>query len=92
MSPDFDGPEYRPEDHGRLSKQHDRIKDLMLDGEWRTLEEIAQATGDPASSVSAQLRHLRKPRFGGYTVERRARGQRDHGLFEYRVMPKQSVG
>ena len=82
----FDGPEYRKaHDAERLSAQHARIRDLMLDGCWRSIREIARVTGDPEASVSAQLRHLRKERFGGYTVERRARGDRSTGLFEYRV-------
>lgn len=80
----FNGPEYVPaRDHARLTRQIDRIRELMLDGRWRTLDEIAIATGDPAASVSAQLRHLRKERFGGYTVDRQGRGG---GLFEYRVL------
>lgn len=41
--------------------------------------------GDPAASVSAQLRHLRKPRFGGFVVEKRPRGDRERGLWEYRL-------
>jgi hypothetical protein len=57
----------------------------MSDHQWRTLDEIADVTGDPHASISAQLRHLRKPRFGGYLVEKRSRGRRDQGLFEYRV-------
>jgi hypothetical protein len=57
----------------------------MKDGQWRTLEEIAQATGDPQASVSAQLRHLRKNKFGSYIVNKRSRGDREHGLWEYQV-------
>ncbi len=57
----------------------------MRDGKWRTLDEIATFTGDPHASVSAQLRHLRKARFGGHKVEKRARGDRHCGLFEYRL-------
>lgn len=84
--PQFDGPDYSPEfDQKRLTGQIRRVFDLMKDGRWRTLEEIGEATGDPQASVSAQLRHLRKPRFGGFTVEKRARGEREHGLFEYRL-------
>lgn len=84
----FDGPAYEPEkDDARLSDQHRRIKALMLDGQWRTIREIARKTADPEASVSAQLRHLRKPRFGGYTVERRQRGERKSGLYEYRLLP-----
>jgi len=57
----------------------------MSDGDWRTLSEIGEATGDPVASVSAQLRHLRKRRFGAYIVDKRSRGDRALGLFEYRV-------
>lgn len=82
----FDGPAYSAKhDRERLSRQHERVRDLMLDGEWRTISEISQITGDPEASASAQLRHLRKPRFGSYVVERRARADRSRGLFEYRV-------
>lgn len=67
---------------GRLSIQRERIKDLMLDGNWRTLNQISDETGDPSPSVSAQLRHLRKPRFGGFRVDRR---YLERGLYQYRV-------
>lgn len=84
----FNGPEYKTQgDHQRLSKQHERIRDLMADRAWRTLEEISRETGDPVASISAQLRHLRKERFGAFEVERRARSNREKGLFEYRVLP-----
>ena len=58
----------------------------MIDHQWRTLREIESATGDAQASVSAQLRHLRKVRFGRYVVEKRPRGDRSLGLFEYRVL------
>lgn len=84
--PHFNGPDYEPSnDFKRLSKQHERVRDLMLDGVWRSLDEIAKLTGDPASSISAQLRHLRKERFGSYVVNKRRRGSREKGLFEYQV-------
>lgn len=86
VSPRFDGPAYDPAlDQARLSKQIGRVFTLMADGVWRTLDEIAAATGDPAASISAQLRHLRKPRFGSYTIEKRRRGVPEHGLYEYRL-------
>lgn len=82
----FDGADYSPaEDDGRLSDQLARIKALMMDGGWRTLAAISDAVRAPPASVSAQLRHLRKDRFGGYTVERRKANER--GLYEYRVLP-----
>ena len=69
-------------DHARLSLQRQRVWDLMQDGHWHTLEEIAHATGSPEASVSARLRDLRKPRFGAHNVERRRVAG---GLHEYRV-------
>jgi len=87
--PHFDGPEYDPHyDLRRLTTQHARVRTLMADGEWRTLEEIGEATGDPVSSISAQLRHLRKERFGSNTVLRRPSPtiSRYRGLFEYRLV------
>lgn len=82
----FNGPAYEPEhDQARLTGQIQRVFDLMHDGRWRTLDEIASTTGDPPASVSAQLRHLRKRRFGAHVVERQARGDRSHGLWEYRL-------
>lgn len=84
---DFDGPAYQRElDFARLTGQIRRVYDCMRSGAWRTLAEIAAITGDPEASVSAQLRHLRKPRFGAHQVERRARGDRERGLFEYRLV------
>jgi hypothetical protein len=82
----FDGPDYVPElDDARLSRQIDRVRDCMLDGLWRTLGEIEATTGDPQSSISAQLRHLRKSRFGSWVVEKRRRDSPERGLFEYRL-------
>ena len=78
------GPEYDEDlDRERLHKQHERIRDFMIDGKWRTLREISTALSYPESSVSAQLRHLRKSEFGGHLVEKRRRGLT--GLWEYRV-------
>jgi hypothetical protein len=83
--PRFDGDDYQPaRDDPRLTSQLGRIKTLMLDGRWRTLPEIESETGDPPASISAQLRHLRKKRFGSHTVERRYIAD---GLYEYRLLP-----
>ena len=83
----FDGADYdRSRDDVRLTGQILRVWECVSDGGWRTLKDIAQATGDPEASVSAQLRHLRKPRFGGYTVERE---YINNGLYKYRVIPKE---
>ena len=84
---DFNGPDYRRRfDHKRLTGQILRVYACMKDQRWRTLEEISSATGDPPASISAQLRHLRKPKFGSHTVQKRARGERERGLFEYQLL------
>jgi hypothetical protein len=84
----FNGPVYdAAHDHARLTGQLKRVYDCMADQAWRTLDEIHKVTGDPAASISAQLRHLRKARFGGFVVDKRPRGDRDRGLWEYRLAP-----
>jgi len=86
-SPEFDGEVYDPAlDKERLNKQIGRVFEAMRQGDWLTLEEISGKTGDPPASVSAQLRHLRKHKFGAYLVAKRARGDRELGLFEYRLL------
>ena len=81
--PHFNGDDYqRDRDHQRLSSQYIRIFDLMADHSWRTLSQIEDATGDPPASISAQLRHMRKERFGSHRVDKRYLGD---GLYEYRV-------
>lgn len=86
----FNGDDYVPDrDDPRLKKQIYRVWDAMVDGQWRTLKQIAQITGDPEASISAQLRHLRKPRFGSHTVERRHLG---NGLYEYKLIKNNDQG
>lgn len=86
----FDGDDYDPAlDDRRLTGQILRVYNCMADGAWRTLAEIEQVTGDPQASISAQLRHLRKQRFGGHTVNRRSRGDRRHGVYEYQFQVRQ---
>jgi hypothetical protein len=68
----FRGADYRaPRDQARLSTQLERVKDAMIDGQWRSLEQIADLAQAPQTSVSAQLRNLRKPEFGSWLVDRR---------------------
>lgn len=82
----FNGSDYIPEvDNVRLTGQILRVFDAMKDTEWHTLSELESKTGDPQASISAQLRHLRKKRFGSHDVQKRNRGDRAHGLFEYRL-------
>jgi hypothetical protein len=84
----FNGSDYVPElDLVRLTGQTAKIYSLMKDQRWRTLYEIEFQVNAPQSSISAQLRHLRKERFGGHTVNKRRRGIAEEGLFEYQLIP-----
>lgn len=69
-------------DDSRLTKQLHAVRDLMLDGRWRSLAQIEDAVKCPQASISARLRDLRKPKFGGYTVERE---YVTRGLWRYRI-------
>jgi len=77
-------------------RQRDVLCDVMLGarkcGTWLTLDELAMLTHYPPASISAQLRHLRKPEFGGYDVEKQQRASgkilrgEDFGtVWEYRL-------
>lgn len=82
-TPLFDGPCLEPHDHERLSRQLDKVRDLMKDGAWRSLPMIRAAVGAASEAgVSARLRDLRKPKFGGYEVQRKREGN----LFYYRLV------
>lgn len=82
----FDGATYQPEiDYRRLGDQARRVWDALADGSWRTLAQLAAATGDPEASVSARLRDFRKKPWGGHVVERRRAGAA-RGTYEYRLV------
>jgi hypothetical protein len=85
----FDGKTYDPvRDGHRLRMQLNRVWMLMMDGQWRTLEEIALACRGSEAAVSARLRDFRKTKFGAHTVERR---YLSNGLWQYRVIRKRSL-
>lgn len=88
-----DGDTFDPvRDTVRLNRQATHIfQFLTKEPGWHTLTDIARATGHPEASVSARLRDLRKPRFGGSTVERRLARSDDSGLWEYRLIPSEYV-
>ena len=77
-------------------RQRDVLCDVMRSASqcdtWLTLDELAKLTHYPPASISAQLRHLRKPEFGGYEVEKRQRvsgrilrGEDFGTVWEYRL-------
>jgi hypothetical protein len=71
-------------DARRLRSQRDVIRDVMLAAAdcatWLTLAELRALTRFGEASISAQLRHLRKPEHGSYEVVKR---HRDEGLPEH---------
>ena len=87
------GPAYDPQlDGARLRTQRELIREVMLSAAeceaWLTLREIAAITRYGEASISAQLRHLRKPLFGGYLLEKRRRAglAATRGVWEYRLL------
>jgi hypothetical protein len=84
----YEGPVDPKIDQDRLMGQTREIHDLMIDGKRRTLAEIEDITGFPQSSISAQLRHLRKPRFGGFIVNKYRRYE-DKGVWEYELIKRE---
>jgi hypothetical protein len=65
--------------------QLDRVLNLMQDGQWRSPQEISQATGDGEHSVTSRIRDLRLPSYGGHQVESRKRNV-THQIWEYRLV------
>ena len=84
----------------RVRTQRDVVRDVMLSanecGAWLTLAELRAMTRYPETSISAQLRHLKKPQFGNYELEKQPRtsaGLADgHGVeWEYRLTLRRRV-
>lgn len=82
----FDGPLLDEADHVRLTGQWLAVFNLMRDGKFRSLREIADATGHPEASVSARLRDFRKERFGKHDVQRE---KLEGGGYLYRLFVRQ---
>lgn len=83
----FKGSDYKPNlDQKRLTGQAKRIHDLMKDGEFRTFDEIHEATGDPIASISAQLRHLSNGTICSFPLNKQHRGEPKNGLWEYQLI------
>src|SRR5712664_4569989 len=78
--------------------QRDVLRDVMLTagkyGAWMTLHELARLTRYGETSISAQLRHLRKAKCGGYVLEKRVRkpevvsSEEHFVVWEYRLTPR----
>ena len=78
--------------------QREVLRDVMLAagkyGAWMTLGELARLTRYGETSISAQLRHLRKAKCGGYVLEKRVRrpevvsSEEHFVVWEYRLTPR----
>ena len=86
----------------RMRTQREVLRDVMLSanecGAWLTLAELGAMTRYPETSISAQLRHLKKPQFGNYELEKRPRtgagadAGDGHGVeWEYRITMRRRV-
>ncbi len=81
----FDGVDFQPKrDDARLSNQYIRIWNVMHGAGPQTLSQVSLKTRDPEASISAQLRHMRKARFGGHTIKKVYIG---NGLYTYELIP-----
>jgi hypothetical protein len=69
--------------------QLERVHKALQGRQWLTLIELHAVTGDPVSSISAQIRHLRKPEHGSHEIRKRRRGQSRAGLYEYQLVQPQ---
>ena len=84
-------------DYKRLKSQIDRVFGLMRDGHWRTLQEIKTALENrypgscfPESSLSAQLRNLRKDAGGRHVVNRDRKKGRG-GTYKYQLIERNTL-
>ena len=77
-----------------VKTQGEVIRDAMISAAecdtWLTLREIADMTRFGESSISAQLRHLKKPEYGGYRIEKRHRSGEGSALIRLQKKPQSS--
>lgn len=76
-------------DADRLNGQQKRVHDAIIDGEWRSLREIAAITDDPEASISARLRDFRNDEYLStlFIMEsRRKPGAEKRGCWQYRLL------
>ena len=89
VNPDFDGDDYvANRDNTRLTNQIDKVRMYMENAGYLTVKQIAADLKQPEPSVSAQIRNLRKDRFGARTVNREYRG---NGCYAFKLEPKERV-
>ena len=60
------------------------VRQIMADGLWHTIAELADRTGFKATGVSARIRDLRKKQYGPHTIERPP--TKDRSVYAYRLV------
>ena len=82
----FDGKTYDPDqDADRLGSQLERVARALSTGRWMSLADIKDEIGvGSEAAISARIRDFRKPRFGGFDIER---ARVTAGPWKYRVAP-----
>jgi len=84
--------------HDKLPTQLEVVRQTMLLAAqydcWLTLEELARKTKFAEPSISAQLRHLRKPQHGAIHLDKRRRTSDEalrsntrERVWEYQIKP-----
>ncbi len=66
-----------------------RVWEVVSDGEWRTLREIATEANVPGRAVAPALERLRLKENGGYTILRRTWSQ---SVPQYRLLRPSANG
>lgn len=70
--------------HSRMNSRMLSVLTLISDGEWRSLKQISEAVAYPSlTGLSACIRSLRKPEYGGHVIEKRFISE---SLYEYRLV------
>lgn len=80
-------------DPKKAAKSVHPVFKIMCSGRWLTLSEIGICLNLmnhhlPEQSISARVRDLRKPKYGGHTITRRA--TKTEGVFEYQLTQKKA--
>jgi hypothetical protein len=88
----------RKSDSPQVPTQLEVLRGVVLSagkyGSWMTLVERANKTKFPEASISEQLRHMRKPGYGAFHVDKRRRAWEEalrastrERVWEYQVRP-----
>ncbi len=89
QAPEFDGKTFNQRRDGRrLNGQLAAVHSILSgDYRWYGLRELATRCSGSEAGVSARIRDLRKPKFGGHIIQKRCV---NNGLWEYRLLPMSS--